>query len=391
MLVPLEFLWLPALCVAIFGAWVLVRVMKTGRVLALSLASLKVVIPLLYFAFFYRSGWTLLDDLSYFEKAHLLLLKGNNPFLILFTQDGRERLFAIAGGRHILYYWWNLLAVYLFHPFYSSPVFLNVGTTFISAALLFRIARLSGVSESYAKWLGIFFLVQWDVVAWSSFVNLKDILVLMMVLGAVYMGLKLQEKRNFLYALGLTTILLAFYWIRVYAVVLILVSFAAWIALAVKGPKKVIWLAIATVGGILAFPAGGYQLFQEHAKGDWIYGPIRMALTPQPWSIEPEYSFLLIPSLLHWCFFLPCLAAGASLWRKNLVFRLAAIFALVSFIFYGQIPELHGPRQRVMVAWVFAWLEFHVLWLLSSPIMERRSPAVRLSTEGRRSLVANRV
>ncbi len=144
MLVPLEFLWLPALSVAIFGAWVMVRLMKTGRLLALSLALLKVVIPLLYFAYFFRSGWTLVDDLTYFEQARLLLLKGNNPFLILFTQDGRERLFSIAGGQHILYYWWNLLAVYLFKPVYSAPVFLNVATTFISAAILFRIARLSG-------------------------------------------------------------------------------------------------------------------------------------------------------------------------------------------------------------------------------------------------------
>jgi len=386
-------IWLPALYVALFGTLVLVRVIKTGRVLGLLLASLKVLMPLVYFARFYQNRWNLLDDLTYFEQGRLLLLRGNSPFLILFTPDGRERLFAIAGGHHVLYYWWNLLAVYLFRPFYSSPVLLNVATTFVSAALLFKFARLSDLSESYARWLAIFLLFQWDVLAWSSFVNLKDVLLLLMILGAAFMGAKLQRERGLLAGIGLAAILLLFYWIRFYDTVLFLGSYGAWLALAVKGPKKLLWLSLAAAAALVAIPAGGYELFRTHATHEWIYGPFKMAMTPRPWNIAREYSFLLVPSILHWCFILPGLIAGALLWRRNEVFRLAAILGLVFLTFYGLVPELLGPRQRLQVAWVFAWLQFHTIWLIARGVVERLSPAIRFFGEDRRGIVVgpNRV
>jgi hypothetical protein len=118
-----------------------------------------------------------------------------------------------------------------------------------------------------------------------------------------------------------------------------------------------------------------------------------MALTPQPWNVSPEYSFLIIPSILHWCFFLPCLFAAALLCRRNEVFRFAAILALVFIIFFGLIPELSSPRDRVLISWVFVWLQFHVIWLIASGVSERLTPAIRFFGEERRDIVAgpNRV
>ncbi len=387
MLVPFKFLWLPAISVAAFGFWILARVIKVRPGLAVLLAFLRVAIPFLYFAYFFRSGWNLLDDLDYINQAQLLMSKGNNPFLIFFTPDGREKLLYVAGGHHILYYWWNLLAVYLFGSFYSSPIFLNVGTTFVSAALLHKMARLSGRSDSYSKWLALFFLVHWDVVSWSSFVNLKDALLLMMTLATAYLVAHLKEKKSFVTGIGLVVFLSAFYWIRFYFAELLVASAATWIAFSVKGAKKILWLGPALAGCILAFPREGYTLFRQYATEDYVYGPIRMALTPQPWRISPEYSFLLIPSILHWFFFLPCLAAAVSLWRKNQVFRLASIIAIICIIFRGLVPDLLGPRQRFPVAWVFAWLQFHAIWLTSIPARERLAPSPSLSTKAPESLV----
>src|SRR5215471_11858148 len=149
MAVPLDALWLPALFVILFGTIVSVRLIRLNLPGALLLALVKASIPFVYFGYYSNRAWHLLDDMTYYEVGRLLLAKGNNPFLIIFTVDGRGQLFSLAGGNHVLYYWWNLFAAYLFGPYYSSPVFLNVAMTFVSGALICRIARVTGCSERY--------------------------------------------------------------------------------------------------------------------------------------------------------------------------------------------------------------------------------------------------
>src|SRR6266566_1826856 len=179
MVTSFKTLWLVAVCTALFGAWILARFVRLNWPAALAISCLKAAIPFVYFLEYFRRGWMRLDDVSYYGGGLTLLYKGNNPFLIFFTADGRAELFKLAGGQHVLYYWYNLLAAYLFGPLYASPVFLNVASTFISGAFLCKMVLASGFEERYARWLVVFFLLHWDLLSWSSFLNLKEPLVLM--------------------------------------------------------------------------------------------------------------------------------------------------------------------------------------------------------------------
>ncbi len=379
MLPPLEFLWLPALCVAIFGPWVLVKVVRLSRWSALTLGVIKAAIPFVYFAYYYDGSWNLVDDVWYFKGGERMMSRFHNPLLSLFTQAGRDQLIAIAGGTQILYVWWNQLALYLFGTFYSSPIFLNVATTFVSAALMFKIALASGCNEKYAKWLSIFFLLHWDILSWSSFVNLKDTLVLMLTLAAVHSGMRFVQTRKIRHAVMLAGAVFAFLWIRFYIPVLLLVCLAAWAAFVAKGYKKILLMVIALAGVLIVLPADAFESFQDLSRGEWIYGPIQMALSPQPWSIMPEYSFLLIPSICHWVFFFPGLVAGVSLFRRNPAFRFAAIYFVAIIFFYGLLPYVRGVRERFQISWVFVWMQFDFLWFSFFAVLRKLPARTRIA------------
>ncbi len=389
MLVPFEYLWIPSLFVAVFGALVLMKFVNLRWWSALTIGLLKAAIPFIYFAHYYDGSWNFIDDKVYFEKGRLMLWGGNNPLLIFFTPDGLDRLVGAAESVHFLYYWWNLLAMYIFGPFYSSPIFLNVFTTFVSAALLYRIVCSSGFAERYARWLTIFLLFHWDVLTWSSLINLKDTLIMMLTLVSIFCGLRFIQTRRLHYLVVSIATMFVFVWIRLYIPVLLLGSFGLWLALSFKGWKRVSWVLLATFCIWLVFPEGEIQTLQDVFVADWLFGPFRMALTPQPWSITSDYSFLLIPSIFHWALFVPAAIVGFRLALKNQIFRLVAIYFAVMIVFYGLIPEEQGPRQRLQVSWIMAWAQFDVLWAVATATVQKMSASRRTVARLHRSQLVN--
>src|SRR5439155_4300349 len=149
-----------------------------GLPTALLAAGLKVSVPLTYFAWSYDGSWNILDDLSYLEWGMHVLDYGFDPLTVFFYPEGRLALFNVSGGPHIIYPWWNMLAIWLFGEHYFSPVLLNVGLTFLAGYFLDRIVHLIGFEKSYRQAFFLFFLFHWDIIAWSSFLNLKDTLVM---------------------------------------------------------------------------------------------------------------------------------------------------------------------------------------------------------------------
>jgi hypothetical protein len=374
MAVPPDALWLPALFVILVGIAVSVRFLRISLPAALALGVVKASIPFLYFGYFSNSAWHLLDDIKYYEMGRLLLTKGNNPFLILFTAGGREQLFSVAGGMHILYYWWNLLALYLFGPYYSSPVFLNVAATFVSAALMAAIARGIGCSETYAKYLAVFFLLQWDLLAWSSLVNLKDTLVLLLTVAAIYFGMQAAQRRQLRYLALLAIPLYAVLWVRFYVPMLLCTAAVLWAAVTLRGWKRVSLILFSTAGGFVVLHMTSAQaLVGQYLRGDWIYGVVRFIFTPLPWSISPGYSFLTIPAILHGLMVVPAIIVGVRLAQRSAGFRFVGLYFLVVILFYGHVPIRQGPRERFQVCWMLAWGEFECLWQVAHSALAWRS------------------
>ncbi len=172
--------------------------------------------PLLFFGEFFDGSWCMADDLCYFNDSAAMLRGGFNPISVLITPDGIDALTTAAVGHHVLYYWWNMVAMYLFGEHYYAAIFLNVVLTFVTGFFLVRIARLLGFSRNYQIGLLLFYLLHWDIITWGSFVNLKDCLVQMLTVAGMYCAVRFCQLRDWFSVVGFLLILQLFYWLRFY-------------------------------------------------------------------------------------------------------------------------------------------------------------------------------
>lgn len=337
---------------------------------SMALAGIKVTLPFVYFVFFYNGSWTFLDDIGYFEQGQELLAQGYDPFLFFFDGEALQRLMALSGGFHILYGWYNLLSQWMFGPHYYSPVFLNVGLTLGAAYYLYQLAIISEFSTRYARGLFVFFSLHWELLAWSSLVNLKDTLILFMTIVFVYAAVRVIQTKRKKYVIALVGLFFLFFWIRFYVPLMLLLAALVslpWTA-GRRGKKWVAALLVAGFGATYGMFIGWENVLGQLARLDItagaLEGMIRMALTPQPWSIDPEYTFLLLPAMLHWIFFIPAIVGGVMLWRERPQLRFLLVYLAIALLVYGAFDELQGPRHRVQLIFIYAWTQFHFVWYL---------------------------
>lgn len=341
----------------------------------------KVLLPMLYFAFVFDGSWTFLDDWGYFDHGRVLVQSGYNPVSFLFHTDSLLTLFILVGGNHVLYDWYNFLTQWLFGGFYFAPVFLNVGLTFGIAWMGYRIALSSKSPRQYAQGLFVFLLLQWELLAWSSLVNLKDTLVLFLTVALVYAGMQFIETRRKRYIVGVAVLVILFYWIRFYVPLILLLSAFAY--LLPSAPLRIKLWSTVLIGGLVAgygAYAGWDQLLAAAGTltlgSRIVLGTVKMALSPQPWSIDPNYSFLLLPALLHWILFVPTVIGCVMLWQDVPRARVLIVYLLTALVVYGAgLDELQGPRHRVQLIFMYAWAQFHFLWYLLPRTVSNPSPA----------------
>jgi hypothetical protein len=350
-----------AAVIFVMGTMVCMRVVSLPT--ALVAAAIKTIIPLVYFAYLYEVPTTL-DDVVYFNTGSIMLSKGYTLLSVFFDPDALTYLMMLAGGHHILYGWFNMLAQSIFGEFYFAPVFLNVALTFSAAYWLYRIAVLSDFSFNYSRGLFFFFLLHWEVVSWSSFVNLKDTLILSMTILFVYTVMRLVQTKRMRFVGILCCILFLFYFLRFYVPLLMLISVFIYILIQTKGLRFIQFLVY---GGVVVVGYSAYMGFDQVIAGvmrlnidfDSILLGLKMTLTPRPWGIDPEYQFLFIASFFHWLFYFPMLIGIVMMWRQYPQVRILLIYFTVVVLFYGSYTEGLGPRQRLQVSFIYAWAQFH--------------------------------
>lgn len=353
-------LFMAALAVGAVGFVLIVR--RLSPVIALLVSVIKAAIPLTYFALFFDGSWTFLDDVTYQAHGETLRLD-YGPLSALLQEEGRAKLIQLSDGRHILYAWWNLFAQSILGDNYYAAVFLNVLLTFFTGAVLFRLLGELGFSRSYQRGALVFFLLHWDVLAWSSLVNLKDVLVMALIVPTIYFLIRLRIRFGLLPLLGAATGLFVLTWIRYYIPFFLISAFVVWVLL--EGQFRWKYLSAALAGtAFLMLPLDWSAL--EYVRPEQIMlGLMRAPLTPQPWSIENEYSFLLLPSILHWLLFLPMVIGAIALWARAAGARFVLVFVVLMMLFYALVPELQGPRHRVQLTFAIAWMQFHFFWLIT--------------------------
>lgn len=373
-------LWRVAGCVFLLGLWLSSR--DLPLLAAIPVTAIKVAIPLVYFALEPAGILQVSDGLDYHHDAMALYRQGVGPLTLFHDPLAFLQFREAAGGLHVAYPFWNLVALSGFGPHYYAPVFLNVGLTFVAGWLFARLVRAAGAGVAYRRLALAFFLLHWDVVVWSSFLNLKDLWVMTLSLAALCLALSVfsspgspvsaargvSSRRGLAWKVPLLVavlgVLAAF---RFYAPLLLLAALLAW-RLVEGGARGRFAGAALCAAAFVALAAWRWDIFAQGAGRLDVpgmpFGALRFLATPLPWKLSPEYAFLFVPSLLHVLLLVPALLAVPWLWRASPAARLALLYLAVVILFYAAVPALQGPRQRLQAGFAFVWLQFHALWTL---------------------------
>lgn len=362
-----------AATVAVCGYFLCRR--RFSRTVSLPVALIKAAIPLVFFARFYDGSWYFLDDFVYAQQGKTVIDAGFNPFSALFTKSGLTLLHYVSDGNHFLYGWWNVLGEWTFGESYWAAVFLNVILTYIVALTTARMLEDLDFPPSYVRGVCLVFMLHIEVIVWSSFVNLKDLLILtltaMLLRSIIVLAKTSVQRASWLDRVRLHTqarhimifaaLAVASYFIRFYVPFLLLAAFGAWATFYLSPMWRAgIFFAAAALGlFIMRVYAWELQTVQLSALP---FGLVRFPLTPRPWAIDANYSFLFLPSIVQWVLFVPAVAAGVSLWMTRRLARLPLIYLLFVMLLFAASPELMGPRHRIQVLPLIVWLQFHAIW-----------------------------
>lgn len=329
---------------------------------AIGIATIKTTIFLAYFGWFFDGTFTYLDDWTYFERGAYIYDLGLNPSDLL---DSLPLLLAIGEGDHFLYYVYNALTFNLFGTYYFAPVAMNVLLTSLIAWLGVRLAvseRLCSLRQ--ASLFFIFLILHPDITTWSSLVNGKDTLVLLLHV------LLLTSVSGFLRGRRLAPLLLAgtavtaLLFLRFYVPVMFAIALSACAFSTVRGAAR--WraalVASMTLIGLLLVIGDSLSFAMESVRAQFVnpfVGFTRFLLTPIPFNTDAAFAFLDLPALLHWLM-LPALILGAwKLQRVGTPFsRVLVFYVLVFAALYAVYGELQGPRHRLQLDYAFALFQF---------------------------------
>jgi len=334
---------------AVFISVFLIIRTDLGIPTSLFVSFLKVSIPFVYFAFYFDGSWTFEDDMLFFSEGETIADLQGNPLGLIFSKAGIDRLSSSAGGRHFLYIWWNAVLMAVWGKSYYVAVFVNVVLTSITGLLCMRLVRMAGFSSTYAKAFLVFFLLHPEILAWSSVANLKDLLVMALLSASLLNMVKLSQRFTIRNTVWLLLIFILIGWIRFYLIFLIIISFALYSSFLSMRQKIVLAFSMLFV----LFP-----FFGDFGQIGFLYSIIdlngyplriiRFLITPRPWSISPEYSFLLIPSIWNLAMLSLLPFAVHSLW-KNRSARLTIITFAVIWFASSLLDFTNGVRHRIQL------------------------------------------
>ena len=327
----------------------------------------RIGLPFYYFTVLFPSSvWHFNDDIGYLMSARYMHYSGNTPFSVLFTSDGMAALLIASRGSHLLYRWWVFFGTWCFGDYYYAPVFLNIVMTVIGATYGRRIMAELGFSKSYQSGYLVFLLVQWDIVAWATIANMKEPLSMYLITATFYYLIRLTKLYSHRDLVGLLVFCFLLFMIRSYMVLLILGALTLWAMAESKNPKKWLLVPLVVFVGANVLQHLGGESVASFRPDQLLIGMLRFPITPQPWQLSDEYTFLLWPSIFHWLLIVPSIFMAFRLWKISSQTRLLLSYLPIMTIFFAAVPEVQGPRHRVQMTFLLAWLQFHVLWKMAS-------------------------
>lgn len=263
----------------------------------------------------------LLDDIGYLEVYNNL----QNDF-----SYSVEFLTSMAGGQNALYYVFIHLSQTLLSPGYFSAVLLN---NLIYVLVVLLLANRLTQKEF------ILIVLFPSILSWLTIFNLKEFLVLLSLL--------IISKAKF-YS-SVTRILLVFFglfilfYTRFYLVPVLILSYVFYYFQI----KKIMFFLF----GVFSILLIKYMLQttefvpSEVFGSNILYGFIRFIITPLPFQIDKDYSFLYFSILFEYILVFSYFKYLYSV-RK---FQYQDYVIIIMVLFYAAVYELQGPRHRLPV------------------------------------------
>jgi hypothetical protein len=333
--------------------------------LAVVLISIKFAIIATYFGIWSDGTWFIGgDDQGYYETGLILLQTGHTPLGVWLSPEGKYLL-----GAHTnvaIYRWWNMLWLYLIEPSYFAPVLANVFVSVLSACVFESILRISGYARRFRAGFLAFFLLHWDIVAWTSFLNIKEALIVLLSLLLIRSILQVENRQHIVINLSLIVVCaILFQGIRFYYPVIIGVAVSLyWIS---KTPRPGITVgALVIVGiGLAWFYSNYLDLMQELVQPNQIGRGIgRMIFSPLPWKISDPATYLIPGSILHIALLPGALFGAWQLLKSSNQTRLIVLVVIVGLAFYALVPRLGSPRHRAPMMALWTLLEYQFIYVL---------------------------
>ena len=417
----LDYLLLRNVAIVVISGLLILKHILGGR-LALLVCFVKGSILLLYFGFFVVFDWWLEGDSNGFIKNALFLLE------VWEKKDSFRQVLLMSTrlDQPAAYVLHNLLSFKLFGEVFYAPIFLNTVLVFVGGALLMSILRSVIAEEKFRRVFVVVFLLHPATISWSTFNNVKEVLVLVSILSLTRVtqvllsqvkgGLKnwgallatrrwrphgrettlLSNKLIVIARLGFCgTVIIGAYFVvdhtRHYLVFLWPMIFLLWLSFegviygiglkrANGASLRKVFFTIFIIGLLGGTSVGLIIYLIPNAIVNHInfstaaIGIVKFLLTPRPWSLDAEYEFLLASATLHWLF-LGWTIFGMVFLARSATGRWLLALCVCSLVVFGSTPEVAGPRHRFSTDFVFLLAQF-LVWkmLIEEVLCKPRSP-----------------
>jgi hypothetical protein len=200
-----------------------------------------------------------------------------------------------------------------------------------------------------------------DFVAWSTFVNGKDTLVMTGLAMAVYVVSQAELGRNRRAVVLALIVGFVLFFTRLYTPLMMLAAFGLALLLSFSGRRFWIWLLFFARGGAVLGTSGLANAFNLLLQDfvNPIYGFFRYVLIPIPFKTTENYDFLDLPQVFY-CALMPFLVYGVyRVWqRATLTARFTVIYFLLMVVLYVMLAELQGPRHRYQLDGLIVLFQF---------------------------------
>ncbi len=315
---------------------------------------------LVYYSNVLGVSWTHLDDITYLTDAYYLMTKVPLSELI-FTSDGYLQMMSISGGKHFLYLLWNIIALKVIGVGYYAPVSLNIFVSFLSGLVLYKILIIFK-SVNYSRLASLFFILHVDILTWTTIVNVKSSLVILMTLLMFLNLFQFMTRKRVSNILFLVLSAFVLLWLRFYIPVLFFISLFVYFTFVFRN----VYFLIFSIVILLCVLGQVESLIRLDLidPSSLIMGFVRFSLTPLPWSIIDSYSYLKISSIANMVLIIPAVIGAYCLSKNSPIVCIMVVYLLVCWVFYSIVPELQGPRHRAQFVPFISLAQFHFIYLL---------------------------